>query len=62
MGLAGCRNDGQPVEIRGLTVFQIRDDQIVAGRLNMENLEREHIGITQVVEGLSGRQPGLEQQ
>jgi hypothetical protein len=43
--------------MRGVTLFEVTDDQIVAGRLYMEDVEREAAGIEQAVEALSGRRP-----
>jgi hypothetical protein len=43
--------------MRGVTLFEIADDQIVAGRLYMEDVERDVTGIEQAVEALSGRRP-----
>lgn len=54
---SGTRTDGQPFEVRGITLFEISRDQIVAGRLYMEDVERDDPGIEQVVESLSGRRP-----
>ena len=54
---SGTRQDGQPFEMRGVTLFEIAGDQIVAGRLYMEEVERDVVGIEQAVEGLSGRRP-----
>ena len=54
---SGNRDDGQPFEMRGVALFQIRDDQIVAGRLYMEELERKAVGIEETVQALSGRRP-----
>lgn len=54
---SGTRGDGQAFEVRGVTLFEITDDQIVAGRLYMEETEREVAGIEQAVEGLSGHRP-----
>ena len=54
---AGTRSDGQTFEVRGVTLFEIIDDQIVAGRLYMEDVERDVAGIEQAVETLSGRRP-----
>jgi hypothetical protein len=48
--------------MRGVTLFEITDDQIVAGRLYLEEVERKVIGIEQAVEGLSGRRPRPTQQ
>jgi limonene-1,2-epoxide hydrolase len=52
---SGTRSDGQAFEMRGVTLFEIADDQIVAGRLYMEDVERDVAGIEQAVEALSGR-------
>ena len=43
--------------MRGVTLFEIADDVIVAGRLYLEDVEREVIGIDEVVETLSGERP-----
>ena len=53
----GTRTDGQAFEMRGVTLFEIADDVIVAGRLYLEDVEREVIGIDEVVETLSGERP-----
>jgi ketosteroid isomerase-like protein len=53
---SGTRSDGQALAMRGVTLFEIRDGQIVAGRLYMEEIEEE-AGIEQTVEALSGRRP-----
>jgi hypothetical protein len=49
MGVATCQ--------RGVTLFEIADDQIVAGRLYLEDVERDAGGIEQAVADLSGRRP-----
>jgi ketosteroid isomerase-like protein len=54
---SGTRTDGLPLEMRGVTLFETRDGQIVAGRLYMEDVEREAIGIADAVESISGQQP-----
>jgi limonene-1,2-epoxide hydrolase len=54
---SGTRSDGQAFEVRGVTLFEITDDQIAAGRLYMEDVERDVAGIEQAVEALSGRRP-----
>ena len=48
--------------MRGVTLFEVTDDQIVAGRLYMEDVERDVTGIEQAVEALSGRRPRAAQQ
>ena len=59
---SGTRSDGQSFEMRGVTLFEVADDQIVAGRLYMEDVERDVTGIEQAVEALSGRRPRPAQQ
>jgi limonene-1,2-epoxide hydrolase len=54
---SGSRSDGQAFEVRGITLFEISHDQIVAGRLYMEDVERDGAGIEQAVESISGRRP-----
>jgi hypothetical protein len=59
---SGTRSDGQNFEMRGVTLFEIADDQIIAGRLYMEDVGRDVAGIEQAVEALSGRRPRPAQQ
>lgn len=59
---SGTRSDGQPFAMRGVTLFEITGGQIVAGRLYMEEAERDVAGIEQAVEHLSGRRPRSAQQ
>jgi limonene-1,2-epoxide hydrolase len=59
---SGTRSDGQALEMRGVTLFEVTDDQVVAGRLYMEDVERDVTGIEQAVEALSGRRPRPAQQ
>jgi hypothetical protein len=54
---SGTRTDGQAFEMRGVTLFEIADNVIVAGRLYLEDVERDLIGIDEVVETLSGHRP-----
>ncbi len=54
---AGTRTDGQPFDMRGVTIFEIEDGLITGGRLYMEELEREAVGITEAVQTLAGRRP-----
>ncbi|WP_173923113.1 nuclear transport factor 2 family protein [Agromyces sp. Marseille-P2726] len=53
----GIRSDGQPFEVRGVTLFEIRDGLIVAGTLYVEDVERAPLGIEDAVEGMSGARP-----
>jgi limonene-1,2-epoxide hydrolase len=59
---SGTRSDGQAFEMRGVTLFEVSDDRVVAGRLYMEDVERDVTGIEQAVEALSGRRPRPAQQ
>jgi len=59
---SGTRSDGQAFAMRGVTLFEIADDQIVAGRLYMEEVEQDAAGIEQAVQALSGRRPPPAQQ
>ncbi|RWE71434.1 MAG: nuclear transport factor 2 family protein [Mesorhizobium sp.] len=54
---SGTRSDGQLFEVRGVALFEIVDGQIVAGRLYLEDVERQPASIEDAVEVLSGRRP-----
>jgi limonene-1,2-epoxide hydrolase len=54
---SGTRTDGQPFDVRGITLFEIANDLIVSGTLYLEDVERERIGIQDAVESLSGQRP-----
>ncbi|MFF2246621.1 nuclear transport factor 2 family protein [Arthrobacter sp. NPDC058130] len=54
---AGTRTDGQPFDMRGVTIFEIEDGLIAGGSLYMEELEGEAVGIAETVEKLTGRLP-----
>jgi limonene-1,2-epoxide hydrolase len=53
----GHRSDGRPFDVRGVTLFEIADEQIVAGTLYLEDVEQAVDGIGQAVESMSGRRP-----
>jgi ketosteroid isomerase-like protein len=53
----GTRTDGQPFDVRGVTLFEVRDDEITAGRLYIEDVEKEDRDIEQAVEAISGLKP-----
>lgn len=54
---SGTRTDGAPLEMRGVTLFEVEGDLITAGTLYMEDLEQEDVGIDETVQKLSGRRP-----
>ncbi|MDR6905106.1 ketosteroid isomerase-like protein [Agromyces sp. 3263] len=54
----GTRSDGQPFDVRGVTLFEVREGLIVAGTLYVEDLERDAGDIESAVERLSGARPG----
>ena len=54
---SGTRRDGQLLDVRGVTLFQSRDGHIVAGRLYLEDADRDEGTIEQAVRALSGREP-----
>ena len=56
----GTRSDGQEFEVRGVTLFEIRDRLIVAGTLYVEDVEAESAGIEDAVEGISGARPAFD--
>lgn len=53
----GSRSDGEPFEMRGVTLFEVRQDRIVAGRLYLEDVVHDGAGIEDAVQELSGRRP-----
>ena len=53
----GSRTDGQPFDMRGVAIFELRDDRIAAARLYMEPVEHDGTDIEQTVENQSGLRP-----
>ena len=53
----GTRSDGQPFQVRGVALFEVEEGLITAGRLYLEDVERDWIDIEQAVQSLSGRRP-----
>ena len=51
----GTKEDGTPLEERGVTIMGIRDGQIAWGRLYLEETEREGGGIAETVRRMAGR-------
>lgn len=43
--------------MRGVSLFEVQQDRIVAGRLYLEEVVRDDAGIQDVVQELSGRRP-----
>lgn len=54
---SGNRVDGQDFRVRGVTLFEIRDGQITAGRLYLEDVEPEAESIDEAVQSLAGQRP-----
>jgi ketosteroid isomerase-like protein len=51
----GTREDGSPLDLRGVTLFSAESGQIAWGRLYMEEVEEEGEDIDETVRRLSGR-------
>lgn len=58
---SGNRADGQAFLVRGVTLFEIKNGQITAGRLYLEDVEPAAEGIEEAVQSLSGRRPDRDQ-
>jgi ketosteroid isomerase-like protein len=52
----GIKEDGTPLEERGVTIMGIRDGQIAWGRLYLEETEGEGADITETVRRMAGRE------
>jgi ketosteroid isomerase-like protein len=53
----GNRVDGHVFQVRGVTLFEIRDGVINSGRLYLEDVERGAASIEDAVQDLSGLRP-----
>lgn len=53
---SGHRVEGEGVQVRGVTLFKVRDGKIASGRLYMEDVERSS-SIEEDVESMSGQRP-----
>jgi ketosteroid isomerase-like protein len=51
----GTKEDGMPLEERGVTIVGIRDGRIAWGRLYVEEIEREGADIAETVRRMAGR-------
>jgi ketosteroid isomerase-like protein len=51
----GTKEDGGPLDERGVTIVGIRDGKIAWGRLYVEEVEREGAGIDETVRRMAGR-------
>ncbi|HEU4907622.1 MAG TPA: nuclear transport factor 2 family protein [Propionibacteriaceae bacterium] len=51
----GTKEDGTPLEERGVTIWGIRNGKIAWGRLYLEETEREGADITETVRRIAGR-------
>ncbi|WP_258805133.1 nuclear transport factor 2 family protein [Pseudarthrobacter sp. NS4] len=54
---SGNRVDGQDFRVRGVGLFEIKNGQITAARLYLEDVERENVSIEEAVQSLSGLRP-----
>lgn len=54
---SGNRSDGKAFHMRGVALFQVSEGLVIAGRLYLEDVEEELVGIEETVESLSGRRP-----
>jgi ketosteroid isomerase-like protein len=52
----GTKEDGTPLDERGVAIFGIRDGRIAWGRLYLEEAEREGVDITATVRHMTGRE------
>ncbi len=57
---SGTRADGTRLEMRGMTIFGIQDDQIAWGRLYMEPVDEVDMGIDAAVRTLAHETPHEE--
>ena len=53
--LRGTKDDGTPLDERGVIIMGIRDGRIAWGRLYVEETEREGADITETVRRMTGR-------
>ena len=53
----GTRSDGTALDVRGVTLFEIRDERIVSARLYMEEVEQAGEDIEGAVRRLAGEGP-----
>jgi ketosteroid isomerase-like protein len=51
----GTKEDGAPLEERGVTIVGVRDGRIAWARLYLEETEQEGAGITETVRHMAGR-------
>lgn len=56
----GTRADGQPMDLRGVTIFGVRDGRLVWGRLYMEYVDQSGTGIDSAMRRMTTG--GAEQQ
>jgi ketosteroid isomerase-like protein len=53
---SGTKEDGTPLDERGVMILGIRDGRIAWGRLYLEETEREGADITEAVRRMAGRE------
>lgn len=56
---SGNRVDGRDFQVCGVTLLEVKDGQITAGRVYMQNVDREDVGIAEAVQALSGQRPDV---
>lgn len=57
---SGTRDRGEPFEARGVALFEVVDQLIVAATIYLEDVSREPGGVAQAIEDLSGQRPRRE--
>jgi hypothetical protein len=60
MDLARDKGGRDTLDSRGVTIWGIRDDQIVWGRLYLEETERQGADIREAVRRITGRSPSTD--
>lgn len=56
---SGNRVDGRDFQLCGVTLFEVKNGQITAGRLYMQDVDRAGVGIAEAVQALSGQRPDV---
>ena len=56
----GTRANEAPLDMRGVTLFEVKNGRIVSGRLYMEEVEEAGLDIDETVRRLAGENPEVE--